>query len=286
MLILTLPLNPGYYGYMALFRDLFFVEKGERGQILLIVVLTTIVALTVGLSVASRTITNLKISKQNEESQRAFQAAEAGVEKVLQESSNSGTLSFSSNGATFTTTITQESGSVPFLLNNGEDIVQDVGQDVWLSNYPYYTSPTNGAVSPVTIRWQNGQNVCNGTGSSVTPAIEVVLLTGIVSNPTVVKHVYDSCPGRISGSEVPGGAGPSIEGVSFTSSAVLSNSNMLIMKVIPLFNSVKIGIEGNMPSQGNVIESIGSSGDTKRKIVYFESYPQLPPELFYVIMSQ
>lgn len=268
------------------------MEKNERGQILLVVVLTTIVALTVGLSVASRTITNLKISKQNEESQRAFQAAEAGVEKVIQQTGNQNELCPNdkcslSNGSTFTTKITQESGSVPFLLNNGEAIVQNTGQDVWLSHYPDYSSPTNGVTSPVTIRWQNGQNVCNGTGSSVVPAIEVVLLTGDSADPTVVKHVYDSCPGRISGSENPGGAGPAIEGVNFTSSATLSNSNMLIMKIIPLFNSVKIGIEGNMPSQGNVIESVGTSGETQRKIVYFESYPQLPPEIFpYVIMSQ
>lgn len=277
---------------MALFRDLFFMEKKERGQILLVVVLTTIVALTVGLSVASRTITNLKISKQNEESQRAFQAAEAGVEKVIQQTGNQNELCANnecslSNGSTFKTTITQESGSVPFLLNNGEAVVQDVGQDVWLSNYPDYSSPTNGAVSPVTIRWQNGQNTCNGTGSSVTPAIEIILLTGNVANPTITKHLYDSCAGRISGSEAPGATGGVIEGVNFTSSATLSDSNMLIMKIIPLFNSVKIGVEGNMPPQGNVIESIGSSGDTKRKIVYFESYPQLPPEIFpYVLISQ
>ena len=43
-----------------------------------------IVALTVGLSIAARIVTELKISKQNEESQRAFQAAEAGIQQTIQ----------------------------------------------------------------------------------------------------------------------------------------------------------------------------------------------------------
>ena len=60
---------------------------------LLVVVLTMIVALTVGLSLASRTITNMKISKQNEESQRAFQAAEAGIELAKESTQHSTTPS-------------------------------------------------------------------------------------------------------------------------------------------------------------------------------------------------
>ena len=66
-----------------------FSEASRQGQMLLVVVLTMIVALTVGLSVVSRTITNLRISRQSEESQRAFQAAEAGIEKTIESGSPS-----------------------------------------------------------------------------------------------------------------------------------------------------------------------------------------------------
>src|SRR3990167_4248462 len=57
--------------------------KKRRGQILIIVLLIVVVALAVGLSVASRNITNLRISTQTEQSQRAFTAAEGGVEDIL-----------------------------------------------------------------------------------------------------------------------------------------------------------------------------------------------------------
>lgn len=55
----------------------------KSGQVLVIVLLIVVVSLAVGLSVASRNITNLRTSTQTEHSQRAFTAAEGGVEEVL-----------------------------------------------------------------------------------------------------------------------------------------------------------------------------------------------------------
>ncbi len=55
----------------------------KSGQILILVLLIVVVALAVGLSVASRNIVNLRTSTQTKESQRAFGAAEGGVEDVL-----------------------------------------------------------------------------------------------------------------------------------------------------------------------------------------------------------
>jgi len=59
------------------------MTKRRPGQILILVLLIIVVALAVGLSVASRNITNLRTSTQTEQSQRAFSAAEGGVEDVL-----------------------------------------------------------------------------------------------------------------------------------------------------------------------------------------------------------
>ena len=55
----------------------------KQGQILILVLLAVVVVLAIGLSVASRNITNLRTSTQTEQSQRAFTAAEGGVEDVL-----------------------------------------------------------------------------------------------------------------------------------------------------------------------------------------------------------
>ncbi len=51
----------------------------ESGQALLIVVLVMVVVLTMGLSVASRSITNLRIATEQDNSQASFSAVEAGI---------------------------------------------------------------------------------------------------------------------------------------------------------------------------------------------------------------
>jgi Tfp pilus assembly protein PilX len=165
----------------------------SSGQVLLIVIITMIVALTVGLSLASRTISNLKISKQNEDSQRAFQAASAGIEKYLNQSSGSG-ADVSLTNATFSTTVTALQGT-QILLNNGGLVDQDRGIDLWLSKYPDYSdTPYTGTVD---IYWGTSGTLNCSTSpsdkSKITPALEVIILSGNPLSPTVEKRVYDPC---------------------------------------------------------------------------------------------
>lgn len=302
-------------------------NKSERGQILLIVVLTMIVALTVGLSIAARMVTELKFSKQNEESQRAFQAAEAGIQQTL-EKKDVVKIDNIGNNSKVLTAYDASQGQV-IILNNGQEVDQDVGADVWLSNYSttpqdpsdplYPNNPTKlfgnpmGNISPVpiTMFWGSKNQIgdCNSTGDNVPPAIEVVLLRGPIGSPTIQKSVYEAtgtgCP-RInnakpgtSDSYTPKLGGPQFQyaaSLTFTSGGLeLPESKGLVMKVIPLFNSTIIGFQSTTPSpnqidfpaQGAVVTSTGTSGDTIRKVEYFQSYPQLPLEVFpYSLLSQ
>lgn len=274
------------------------VEHKSQGQVLLIVVITMIVALTAGLSIASRTITNLKLSKQNQESQRAFQAAQSGIEKFLA-SGTGGNSAF--NNASFDTSVTSIDQSER-VLNNGISIDQDRGADVWLSQYPDYSSKYSGGL---TIYWGGkGQTACvSGQGDKSIPALEIVILSGVVGLPTFTRYSYDPCNAsatRGNGFATPGGgtyttsAASNIPGTVFLYSTTLpAVSNGLIMKVIPIYNSTIIGVKftpsggSTVPSEGRVITSTGTSGDTKRKVLYYESYPQLPNEIFpYSILSQ
>ncbi len=277
-----------------------YKKNYEKGQILLIVVITMIVALTVGLSVASRTVTELRLSKQNEESQRAFNAAEAGIDRVLQQG---GTIPISEtlgNNSDFIVSSEEYSG-VQILLNNGEQVDQDVGADVWLSNYPDFSGRL--ASGNLTIYWgDNDQVNCNAPGP-VKPALEVVILQGIIATPSVTKYLYDTCGGRTSGTLDVSDSGSytpitGMPGEIFRNKidVPISISNGIIMKIIPLYNSTTVAIIaspdslGNpqpLPSQGSVIESTGTSGETVRRITYYQSYPQLPIEVFpYNIISQ
>lgn len=62
--------------------------KKKSGQVLILVLLVVVVSLAIGLSVASRNLSNLKISSQTDQSQRAYSVAENGVENVLAQLNN------------------------------------------------------------------------------------------------------------------------------------------------------------------------------------------------------
>lgn len=277
----------------------------ESGQILLVVVLTMIIALTVGLSIAARVVTELRLSKQNEESQRAFQAAEAGIQQSLESKESILNPVTLENNADFSTTFINDIGQT-ISINNGLEVDQSVGADVWLSDYSATSSGlfdnamgcSSGSCNsvPITIFWgSTNQNDCAGSGSDTAPAIEVVLLRGPISNPTIERSIYESqgC-NRIPNSTIGVSSGEIINGITFRNQASLqfngSNVNEgLIMKVIPIYNSTVIALRSNtnFPSQGSIVESTGTSGDTVRKVVYYQSHPQLPLEVFpYSLISQ
>lgn len=64
-------------------RASFEKKDSQRGQIGIVILLLTVVLLTIGLSITSRTITDVRLSRQEEETSRAFDAAEAGIEDAL-----------------------------------------------------------------------------------------------------------------------------------------------------------------------------------------------------------
>lgn len=268
------------------------INSSSSGQVLLLVVIVMVVVLTVGLSVASRTITNLKLAKQDEDSQKAFQAASAGIDKYINASA-SNPAQETLLSSKFDTNITNVGGGVTSLiLNNNEKVDQDRGIDVWLSNYPDYTSPYTGSF---TVYWATATETnCNaGAGSATSPALEILLLHNTRNSPILAKYVYDACPARISGN---GFASPAVGPVTINGTvfqyrvALPAITNGLIMKIIPVYNSTRIAIVGSFPGfppQGKLIESVGTAGDTTRKISYYESYPQIPNEIFpYAILSQ
>lgn len=262
--------------------------KGEKGQMLLVVVLTMIVALTVGLSVVSRTITNLRISRQSEESQRAFQAAEAGIERTLE--SGAGVLSPQSlgNNAEFTTDINNLSGNA-FGLNGGEIIEQDIGIDLWLSDYPNYSNQICPSSCTISLHFNTTEQSCStGSGNNTRAGLEVVVLSGNLSSPTLTKYLFDSCTSRTLGAGNTG-SGTTIDGITYQHGVSIPITNGIIARVIPFYNSVKIGVTSSaaIPVQGRIIESTGQSGETVRKVQYFSSHAQLPLEIFpYSIISQ
>ena len=81
----------------------------------------------------------------------------------------------------------------------------------------------------------------------------------------------------------------SVDGTSFNYATSIPVLDGIIMRVIPVYNSTKIGVTSSvaLPKQGTVVESVGESGETVRRVQYFSSNPQVPLEIFpYSILSQ
>lgn len=264
--------------------------RNEAGQTLLIIVLIMVVSLTIGLAVVSRSITNLKTTTEEENSKRAFSAAEAGIERVLKTgigttsvSGITGAVSADPNSASIKeVTITQFTGN-QILINGGETIQKDDGVDIWLiehdsENRPLYSSPWTGT----NLKFYWGETVCT---SSEIAALEIIVISGSVSSPTANRYTLDPCSSRTSSNNFtsPTSGTYSLGGKTFRYMYdSISVTNGFLARVIPLYSAAVIGVEGNvsLPSQGRIIDSIGSSGTSERKITFFQGYTKLPSEFF------
>ncbi len=252
----------------------------HKGQILLISLMVLSVAMTVILSIATRTISTLRMTSAQDSSQRAFSAAEAGLEKALIAASNTTYTENLSNNSSFTASSSRVTAD-EFLVSNGGLILKNNAADVWLSNYPDYSSPWSGML---TIYWGSLSDVCVAKPevSNTMAAMEIILISGTRLVPVIEHYAFDPCVPRSNSNKfstvLPGGT---VGGKDFAYSANISVFSGLIARVIPLYANTFMGIKGTgLPPQGTKIISVGSSGNTKRQIVTFVGYPEAPVEFY------
>jgi type II secretory pathway pseudopilin PulG len=273
---------------------------GEAGQVLLIVILVIIIASTIGLSLASRSITSLRTSSEEAESQKALAAAEAGIERAIQ-----GSIPIAlqgenpSNNSRYFTQFTQVQ-SASFLINGGNVIPKDEGADVWFVGHNADGTPDySSALSPnfLHLYWGSPLDAC---GSATAPAAIQAIVISRNKNTGEIKsyrYAYDSCTTRISGNNftVSDSGSFTVTGISKTtfgnrtpeagasSDLAKGVNDIVFMRVIPIYKDAVIGVNacnraGNnctsLPSQGYIISSTGTSGAANRKLTVFKGYPQ------------
>lgn len=71
--------------------------RKETGQVVIILLLVVVVALAAGLSIAGRSVSDIATSTRSEDSSKALSAAEAGLERALQQTLDSGTIDVQSD---------------------------------------------------------------------------------------------------------------------------------------------------------------------------------------------
>ena len=279
-------------------------EKYQSGQILIIVIFVLVVALTIGLSVVTRSITTIRTTTEEDNSQKAFSAAEAGIERAL--TANVGTTiigTFADKNSSYSASTSLLMGD-EVLVNNGSFVLKDDPVDVWLSDYStdqskIYLNPWLASGSKVlSIYWvasssndPNSDCSTNNAENFGPAALNISAITGSKIAPKISHYAFDPCGARAAVNNFsPVLPGTSVAGTSFLYRAEITFSSTdpgLLVRILPLYSGAHIAIKGTgLPAQGTVIASVGSYVGTNRKIVSYRGYPKVPIELYpYSIFS-
>ncbi len=293
-------------------------RKFQSGQALVLVLLSLAVVLTLVLFILSRSITDIAISSRQEESVRAFSAAEAGVERslVIGVGSNStiGDANYSSSVTSFAEG-TQDF-VYPINLASGDTSTtwfvshDDDGNAACGTGEPCFFSSTNSSSNLFKVCWGKPGT---GSGTSTTPAIEMIIFyedtPGDASTIKVARDVYDPNSGRTAsnGFFAPDSGTCSISGTSYAfqktltaqdlnipNSAFQSPNGLQFLRVRTFYNSdqnhplgVTVNFPGNstLPSQGQSIVSTGVSGESNRRLEVFQGWPEVPSVFDYAVYS-
>lgn len=277
----------------------FLVYKSNSGQIVLVLVLITVVGLTIGLSLISRTITDVRISSQIEQSGRAFSAAEAGIETALRANINVGpTGSVTLPGAQANYSVTIQGGSsdsynLPFTQVNGS-------QNVWLVEHNSDgTLNLSGYSYPVSSTF----DICWGSPSSVDSAILLTLIYRIGTRYSLVKMPFDSISrgnnfvlADILGNYCNGNYKYKVTVIPGTDTnsntddlGISGTATLILLRLQVLYSATAISVlpTSVLPSQGIIINSVGQT-DTGvvRKIQVSQGYATLPTLLDFSLYSE
>lgn len=278
-----------------IFKD----KKNIKGQAVLIVLLSLSVVLIIVLFIMSRSITDLSLSVKEEDSLRAFSAAEAGVERALVIGNSSGTIdsaSFDANVTSFAEGATEV--VYPLSLKSGENAT------FWFSRAGETTNFTG---SQIKYCWGDLGTVSSNNDS---PAIEVTIYYTTTPNDLttlqIARATLDPNSSRRTQNNFSSATDSNCTigtdvfeyqstlnlaslGISgYATAGVLQYSTAKILYNTTTAHKIGIDVSGtgaSLPSQGNLIASDGSFGGSNRKIEVYQLYPEAPPIFANAIFS-
>lgn len=256
--------------------------KKRSGQILILVLLVVVVALAVGLSVASRNITNLRISTQTEQSQRAFSAAEGGVEDVLSRLTQ---IAANPNIQSGVVENIDVGGITARVDVRGSSTYQATIEEGTVGQIDLAGPPA--ASGTLTIEWAKNSDAVE----SLQPAsIEVTQVYGTPPNYNQTRNAYSG--GTFAGRDETGFTGGNCiytdEFKCRVTVAVAANPIVLRIRPFWVKTTVKVSSSGVLPLQTYDVTSTATSdlGITRRVQVTRTVLPALPAAFDYVLFSE
>lgn len=260
-----------------------------RGQILILVLLIVVVALAVGLSVAARNITNLRTSAQTEQSQRAFSAAEGGVEDTLSKLSTFQNVPVA--GQTVDVPVGNLTANVTVKSSTTYQSTIDLG------SVGQINLAGMAAGSAVNIEWGKNQNCSSGASA---PFVSTIAVTQYASDGTQLRNVYQGCAfasGRDETGPFNTPSGCSGADGFMKCTQITTIPGAALMRIRPFWEPTAVRVSGaTIPVQMYDITSTAqvvpagsnpstTGGVTRTVRVQRAALPQLPAAFDYVLFS-
>lgn len=274
--------------------------RKEAGQVILILILVMTVALAIGISVVQRSLSDISTSSKVEQSGRAFSAAEAGIEKAIQSDSNITTSVDLGNNSVIQGV---EKNDVPAANQALEypPIGKEEMAQVWLVKpSDLITDAYSGNID---LYWGNANR---GDSEPDLPAIElIVVYLSTDSSYKAKKFFFDSsAASRNNGFDSSVQMNPSPLDTSMGNSrsfklkktvdigltSIPDRQRNILLRVRLLYTSVSDAfavkpVSGSLPKQASVFTSVGTAGDTQRRIQVFRLNNVVPFYFDYAIFS-
>lgn len=272
-------------------------RRAQKGQALLLILLVMAISLAAVLAAVSRSVSDISVTEKNEDSLRAFNAAEAAIEYVLQDPFGNTSGPSLGQGITTNVAVSLDPLTNPREYAYPKDITSGESATFWFVAHDTSgtsADPFNCTSTTCYINSGDGFEICWGDGtSSESPAIEVSLyydsgapqaMSGNFSGLRVSRRTFDPNIARSGNNgfaytSSDCNSGNPVDGQSFTySTGIINNwgtvgppynvncagSGCFIMARIRMFynagDSQPIAIRvpsGTLPSQALLISSTG-----------------------------
>ncbi len=286
--------------------------KYQHGQVVILLLLVMLVALTIGLTITQRSLSDVSISSKTEQSSRAFSAAEAGIEKALlnQTATNSADIG---NQSGYTVTVASNLPSTGQALEYPK-LSKDSIEQYWLIdpnmalsalNLPATTNPSGYDGGTIDIYYEDP---ATPVGDLV--ALEVNLITK--DNTGLYKkyqYLYDEDGGRRTNNNfiAPTACStftintlysPTISTLDRTFKCKITGFNIkpssetsIALRIRLLYSStsqpvaVAPAATKSLPPQVSLFTSVGTAGQTQKTVQVFKHVKDVPFFFDYAIYS-
>lgn len=248
----------------------------NRGQAVLIILLVVGVALGLGLSIISQSTTDVKISEQEQQAARAFNAAEAGIEEALKDVAvgdydltvDGIPVSYSVTGLDFIENQFKENETAQVLLGNTANTIRVE----WVKEGNAVELP-GGSCSGAQAR-------SNQTGASL-------LINVIASDGSITSYGLNAC--SLSGSNNMTNVGTGGTDGFLRRYDINVTASDEIMRIRPIYNTTSIRVAGqtsNLPTQSFLIDSKAQVETQEAKAIEVTRNEPASPSVFdYVLFS-